>query len=120
MVQGTTPLIELNINQDITDCTVYVSLKDVTTETVTTYKNGDDEFVSMSEYGGVTTIMLRLTQAETLALSVGQIDIQVRFINSDGEAGITNVRRVSNLESLYTEVIEYVAPEEEVEEQEET
>lgn len=115
MVQGTTPLIELTVNQDITECTVYVSFKDVTTSTVTTYSNDDDEFVSMESMYGDTTILIQLTQEETLALSVGQIDIQVRFIDSEGVAGITNIRRVTNLEALYTSVIDYIAPEEEEE-----
>ncbi len=107
MTQGTTPMLELTVDKDISECTVYVTLKDVQQGTVKTFKNTDEEFVEMVALDDVTTIHIRLTQAETLGFSVGQIDVQVRFIDAEGIADATNVRRIVNLEALYTEEISF-------------
>lgn len=107
MTQGTTPLLELTVDQDISECAIFITLKDVQNDNIYTYTNTDTEFVDMTVLDDTTTIHLRLTQEDTLAMSVGQIDVQVRFINSEGIADATNVRRIVNLEALYTEEISY-------------
>ena len=109
MYQGTTPTLKLVVTEDITQCTVYITFRDVKYGTVYTWTNHDPEFLGMhlDNDERETEIRLRLTQAETLALSRGCIEIQVRFIDAEGIANATDIGRVENLEALYKQEIKY-------------
>lgn len=108
MYQGTTPTLELQLNEDLTDCTVYISIRDTKSRKVYTWNSNSDGFISMTCYEKLTIILFRLTQEQTLALNSAPLDIQVRFVDANGNAGITDVQRISNLEALYKEPIEHI------------
>lgn len=83
MRQGTTPTIPLYVDADITEHTVEVSFKSGN-RTLTV---GNDR-LEMSYEDGVTTILVTLTQEETLAMRK-YVKINVRAIK-DGIAVATN------------------------------
>ena len=78
------PLI---VDADIADWTVYASFK--TNGEVYTFNN---DRMQMTAEDDVTTILLTLTQEETLAMH-GSAEVQVRAIK-DGDAIATEVKRV--------------------------
>ena len=101
MRQGTTPTLAFKIRgHDLSGAAAIV----VTLRQGTRLYNFDqDRLVVVG--GDASTILLHLTQEETLALRVGGIALQVRWVNPDGEAYTTDTASISNLEALYKEVI---------------
>ena len=87
MKRGTTPTLTLTVDADISDWTVYASFK--TNGEVFTFEN---DRLQMSAEEDVTTILLTLTQEETLARQ-GSAEVQVRAIKN-GTAIATDIQRV--------------------------
>ena len=87
MRRGTTPTLPLIVDADIADWTVYASFK--TNGEVYTFNN---DRMQMTVEDDVTTILLTLTQEETLAMH-GSAEVQVRAIKN-GNAIATEVKRV--------------------------
>lgn len=87
MKRGTTPTVTLTVDTNITDWTVHVAFK--SSGKVFVFEN---DRLQMSVEDGVTTILLTLTQEETLAM-YGSADVQVRAIH-DGTAITTNKERI--------------------------
>ena len=88
MRRGTTPAITLTVDYDITEWTVYVTLRNG--GNVLTLTN---DALSMSYANQKTTIAFSLTQEQTLAFSVGTCEVQVRAIH-DGTAIATNIEKL--------------------------
>lgn len=85
--RGTTPTIPLTVDYDLTGYTVYV-----------TFRSGGHEQTFTNERltiepGESTSISVPLTQEETLALDVGNAEIQVRAIK-DGAAIATDSKSI--------------------------
>ena len=105
MIRGTTPDYILTVSDfDLTNKTVYVTMSqhDKTMITLT----GDRLLVVYEN--GVSTIHFSLTQMETFYFKNGAIDIQVRFIDSNGVAYATEIKTVVAERVLLNEVINYV------------
>ena len=88
MRRGTTPTITLTVDADVHDWTMYV-----------TFANGgnqvtfeDDRLVKTLD-GPQTKVEFVLSQEETLALSVGTVEVQIRAIK-DGVALATDIQRL--------------------------
>ena len=88
MRRGTTPTITLIVDADITSYSVYVTFQKGA-KTITL----ENERLTMSYANGVTTIALTLTQAETLQLTAGVCDVQIRAIK-DGTAIATDIKQI--------------------------
>lgn len=86
MRRGTTPAITLTVDMDLTTWTVYVTLKNAKN----TLTLGNDA-LTMEYADSKTTIAFALTQAQTLAFSVGTCEVQVRAIH-DGTAIATDIQ----------------------------
>ena len=86
MRRGTTPAIVLTVDMDLTGWTVYVAIRNGG-ETLVIGNDG----LTMEYANKKTTIALALTQAQTLAFSVGPCDFQVRAIK-DGTAIATDIQ----------------------------
>lgn len=88
MRRGTTPALVLTVDADIVGWTVYVTIekggREITLE---------NDRLTMSYANSKTTIELALTQEETLSLSPGTCEIQVRAIN-DGTAIATDIETI--------------------------
>lgn len=83
MYQGTTHVLLLSVDDD-TDLTgkrVYVTLRTVTGELIT--KTQPEIGVSGND------ISIMLSQQETLALPAGPVSVQVRWVDANGTAGVT-------------------------------
>lgn len=87
MKRGTTPTLTLTVDADIVGWTVYASFR--TNGKVYTFEN---DRLQMTSEDDVTTILLTLTQEETLAMH-GSAEVQIRAIK-DGTAIATDIQRV--------------------------
>ena len=90
MKRGTTPTITMTVDADLTDWTVYTSIRGKCKCGVVTF---DDSRLTKAYDGELTTMMLTLTQEETLALDVGMVEFQLRAIK-DGTAIATTIEKV--------------------------
>lgn len=87
MKRGTTPTLTLTVDADIVGWTVYASFR--TNGKLFTFEN---DRLQMTSEDDVTTILLTLTQEETLAMH-GSAEVQIRAIK-DGTAIATDIQRV--------------------------
>lgn len=104
MIRGTTPDFTLTLPVDLTDCTVYVTVRDRRTAIT---KSGEE--LSVTAGTGSSVILMWLTQEDTLKLKEGGAEIQVRYINEAGVAKATECKPVDVKKVLYEKVIEYVS-----------
>ena len=106
MRQGTTPTYTLTINgYDLTDKTVFVTIKGRGQPITLTGPR-----LSIGYDNGVSVIAFALTQPETLALPLGQAEVQVRFIDANGIAKATNIAPITVERILQPGVIAYDLP----------
>ena len=103
MRQGTTPTYTLTISgYDLTDKTVFVTVKSHGKMITLT---GDR--LSIGYDSGASAIAFMLTQEETLALGLGQGEVQVRFIDAQGIAKATDIKPIAIERVLQPGVIAY-------------
>ena len=105
MIRGTTPTYTLTIEgQDLTDKTIYVTLK--IGKNLMTLTN-DRLSVVYSQQDQKSIVAFTLTQEETLSFKVGTGDVQVRFINAEGIAYATDIGKIEIDKVLLERIIEY-------------
>ena len=110
MRRGTTPDYQLSIyGHDLTQQSVYVTIKQGCglNETILTL-TGERLTMIYDKETMTSTITFSLTQQETLNFKDGAGEIQVRFINAEGDAKATNKKSIPFLPILNEAVIEYV------------
>ena len=111
MYQGTTPAVTYTIQgYDLSDMTVYATFlngKDLLTKT------GDDVLVTYDSDTQTSTIVVALTQQETLAMKKGSVKTQLRFIDENGNAYATSKAVIQVKDVLLQTVIEYTEDDEE-------
>lgn len=91
MRRGTTPTYALTVDGfDLTDKTVYVTIAQGTRKITLT----NDRLAITSDETGSSAIF-ELSQAETLAFKNGSASVQMRFIDSAGEAWATDIGSLS-------------------------
>lgn len=104
MIRYTTPTFLLEVDRDLTDVNVYVSL-----EQGTTFKEDikvTPDIMTVSE--GKTTIKITPSQETTGKLKIGsQLRIQINVINSLGVREASEIRSIGVSENLLEEIIEY-------------
>lgn len=101
MRRGTTPTLTCQIiGPDLTGTHIYVTLKQSGTEI--TVENPE---CTATETG--CTLVLTLTQEQTLQLHSGRVEIQVRWIDSLGTAHATTVQTLDVAKILKEGVIDY-------------
>lgn len=101
--QGTTPALNLIVEGvDLTDKTVFVTIR---CGTYAITKSGDDLAVIFAE--GNSTVIARLTQQETLRMTVPTATVQIRFVDKNGNADATSKATFSVNDVLYHAVISY-------------
>lgn len=88
MRRGTTPAIVLTVDMDITQYTVYVTLKNRSAEITLS-----NDSVVMEYDDGKTTLTFALTQEQTLKFGTGTCEVQVRAIH-DGTAIATDIQTI--------------------------
>lgn len=102
MYQGTTPAVLLTIEDyDLTNMTVYVTFKTKTGANVT--KTGNELQILGSN------ILVSLNQSETLSLDQGPCWVQVRFIDSEGNAWATEKAMITIYDVLNKDIINYIS-----------
>lgn len=88
MIRGTTPHYTLTIKgYDLTQMSVYVTIRRCDYPVVTL----TNDRLTISYDDDTTSIEFSLSQDETLLFEPGNCKIQVRFINSDGDAQATEI-----------------------------
>lgn len=99
MYQGTTPTLVLTVGDEQLDgCTCYVTIKQ--SGRILT-KSGSELVVSGNE------IAVTLSQRDTLLFSPGSCEIQVRWIDSEGNAMASDKATLNVSEVLLRSIIEY-------------
>lgn len=100
MYQGTTHVLLLSVDDtDLTGKRVYVALRTVTGELIT--KTQPEVSVSGSD------IAITFSQEETLALPAGPMSAQVRWVDENGTAGVTENAYVDVDGIMQAEYISY-------------
>ena len=86
MRRGTTPTLTLLVNAHIETWTCYLTLEDGTSEVTF-----EDDRITKTTVDQKTQLEVTLTQEETLAMPVGNVEVQVRAIKN-GKAIATNIK----------------------------
>ena len=103
-IRGTTPDYVLTLDGvDLTGKTVYVTIKQTGTNELTL--TGERLTVATDEHG--SAIAFSLTQQDTLNMSVGQADVQVKFIDANGHVESSDTATIRIGRALLERVIEY-------------
>lgn len=98
--RGSTPTNTFNVNIDLTDATVYITYCQKG-QTIVEKTNSDITITSDS-------IVVELTQEDTLKFSVGDVEIQIRYVKEDGTADASNIITVSSARILKDGLISHV------------
>lgn len=99
MIPYTTPTITLTVDADLTGMDVYVTLEQGQNRLTI-------EDAAVTVEGGVTTIEVTLTQAQTAAFSRGSCDVQVNWMDIRGMRNATIVRSIPIGTQLLDSVLE--------------
>ena len=83
MRRGSTPTNTFDVDIDLTNATVFVSYEQG--GRVVLEKTGEDLTVTAE------SIVLHLTQEETLAFAPGKVNIQIRYVFPNGAADASNI-----------------------------
>lgn len=87
MRRGTTPLVSLVVyGYDLTDCAVYATIRQGTNIITKT-----GEALTIEAVGNDTAVTFGLTQQDTLGLTKGKANVQIRWIDADGVALATDI-----------------------------
>lgn len=100
MRRGTTPAIVLTVDHDISDWTIYVTLKNG--GNMLTLEN---DALTVEYANQKTMIAFSLSQEQTLAFGIGTCEVQVRAIH-DGTAIATDIQKLDVLRILKDGVID--------------
>lgn len=87
MKRGTTPTNRFAVERDLTGTKVFVTYAQ--DGNIVFEKTGDDVEVTETE------IKCRLSQADTLALKEGFVEIQISYVTSTGEVDRTDIMRTT-------------------------
>lgn len=107
MRRGTTPTFTLFVpGYDLTDMTVYVTIMQVSSSASTMLTlTGNEISITADEEGSM--IAFQLPQTQTLKFTKGKADVQVRFIDANGNAGATDTGTINIQPILLDGVITY-------------
>lgn len=101
MKRGTTPYFTMTIEgYDLTDKTVYATIGQSGLAIV---KSGEDLQVSYNSTDDVTTIVMLLSQKDTLQLQKGTAYVEVKFIDEDGIVKATETEKLTVVENTLLE-----------------
>ena len=104
MYQGTTPALVLRVkNKDLTEATIFASISTGKTNVFT--KTGSDLTVTTDD--GDTLVVMTLTQNETLKLNAGDAEVQIRYVEADGNAWATTKAKLTVKDVIYKNMIDY-------------
>lgn len=98
--RGSTPTNIFNLNFDLTDATVYV-----------TYSQKGKVIVEKTNNQILITedsVIVPLTQEDTLKFAVGEVEVQIRYIKQDGTADASNIMTISATKILKDGLISHV------------
>jgi len=98
MRRGSTPTNTFDVDIDLTGATVFITYKQKGRTVIE--KTGTDITVTS------TSLTVELTQAETLALDVGEVEMQIRYVFPNGSADASNIMRATAERILKDGVIE--------------
>lgn len=104
MYRGTTPIFKIHINSKTT-----VALDNMKNIWLTIKSKLHEETIPMNKLvlnNEEQTIEVKLTQEQTLKFSSGDVEVQLRFIDENGNAMASNIKKTSFNRILKDGVIE--------------
>lgn len=103
--RGTTPEYALSIHgYNLKEYSVYVTIAQYSRKRTLDRERLRITYDSDKD---LSTVWFRLTQEETLAMKSGSAEVQVRFVDADGNARATEIGSIQILPVLLEDVIEY-------------
>lgn len=94
MIRGTTPSLKISLDYKRTDlAVVWITISQDGRPIIN--KDLDDEGVEIIDTEDGSQITLTLTQEDTLALTTGPAELQVRALMVDDTAAASNIARLS-------------------------
>lgn len=103
MYHGTTPMLLLEVDADLTGKTIQVAFRSVTGEVF--MKAAPDVAVYPDNDGSIITVTF--TQAETFQIPEGVCQVEVRWVDEDEIADISFIGSVDVIGSITKNVISY-------------
>ena len=105
--RGSTPILTVTvIGEDLTQSEVYLTIRQG--ETLLTKKTpSEDASIWMVKDGDNTVISAVLSQEETLAFNNGSSVVQIRWVEEDGTAHVSDIGTIILTDVLLKGVIEY-------------
>lgn len=101
--RGTTPIFTLTVNgESLKKCKVFVTFEQ---NGIILTKTGDSLDIEQTENGSKVSVYL--DQAETLGFSVGEVNVQIRWIDFMNNAKATDIQTLNIEPILLEEVISY-------------
>lgn len=108
MYRGTTPTLPIRIHGiDLTQAKIFLSIWGEEKESIFTLTTPEDFTVDYDRENDETSGEITLTQEQTLALSAGSCQAQIRFVFPDGRAGATPPREIGVKDVFLKDVIAY-------------
>ena len=109
MIRGTTPTITLTVDEyDLTDKSVEIYIREKGDAGEPAVYTDADQQVDIRKTEKGTSIFLRLSQEDTLAMKAGKsYQVQVRWIGDDGQAEATEQETFILGDIMVDSVIEY-------------
>lgn len=108
MYQGTTPMLLLEVDADLTGMTVQVSFRSATGQIFE--KAAPDVEIYPDEKGSIISVVF--SQEETFQIPEGVCQVEVRWVDETGIADISFVGSVDVIGSMTKNVITYRGGEE--------
>lgn len=106
MYRGSTPTLPIRIiGKDLTEAKLFLTIQDKSGKNTTI--TSDSERFTVEFDGQDTVGEVELTQTETLAIEAGNAYSQIRFIFSNGKAGVTVKKPLCVNDVLLKDVISY-------------
>ena len=103
MYQGTTPVLLLEVDENLNGKTVQVAFRPIAGETF--MKNEPDVEIYPDDEG--TLIAVKFSQEETFRIPEGVCQVEVRWVDESGSADISFVGSVDVIGSITKNVITY-------------
>lgn len=112
MRRGSTPIVSITVpNENFDNCNVYVTLDQDGTQVTKSSRTSPDIEISKNydDSGELvsSTVAVYLTQEDTMKFEVGQARVQIRWIDLNDNAFVTDIKSVKLTETLLEGVIEY-------------
>lgn len=107
--RGATPILVITAKDaDLIGTTVYVTIAQANGRKLTKMYPNNNGSVTLEASGDDTKVKVFLSQKDTLGFHQGKAEVQLRWIEEDGTAHVSNIKSINLSRTLLEGVIRYV------------